>query len=969
MIVDETFLDIQKSTVIGLKNIEKKDEENLKSEIDNIYSNVRYINLNEEILRNKTTSEEKGMISRKWIDNILNKYPSFSIFCYYVNEEQKNLINEKLSYNISFDIDNTLSKLYGDKSDYNKFIFVSVKVKNKNNISFVKTLLKEISSKYHLFIDEKFPFQTVINLIKSKSNEFFTEKINNYKKQLSNKETSEFIIKKNIKIGILCYIINDFKIFDFFESAYNLMIKLVHVKKYSLCNQDERMIFFEMKNICDWLIFNIFRNNGYNGEYIKNRLINHFSYFNFEDFISNENLSIEMRIIILFWKLRIYDYFSKLRNEFINDAFCNFEKIHSIMRLIKTYNLNKNYLDSLNIDPQINEMNSKYCEKLPIYILQEKKIEDVNLIIKIYYCNLIKQNILNYENLQTKVKNLIINGLSDLRSENEKYTFYFFKTASIMNIIEENKKNSLKFLKNILYGDKSLFLQNNFPKIFNDLLTKYNKLIKENEMENSRDNFLNIIKKSCFEKLSNEENTFLNNFFSNSNIEEIEKKNLKFFKLNPNEMFNIDFSFSNIHPKILDIITLNLEIKTYLDNSIKIPIKKIKVIGTKDNKQFINEENFELSNSNPFTKEFKMFTSKNDNELTIYSIDILLQNGILFSYSFKPYLNKTIILDQFDNKDIDKHIVINYQKDIQMGEFQYKYFKIDISNKLKERIKINEIKSSFKLIRRKSNENFDYEFFLKDENNNIINKKNEELNFDDIRMNEDNSEIIEFILKINTTGEFKLDFKIHFNLSSLEINNLSLEYDYENFFKILSVRPLNIKSTSDSSIIFGKDKNNIKIKPTFHPFKIQSILNNSIIEDVIIKNIEIYPFNSFINISSPITKLLEKNYEQIILSNTQFIIPFHVIVNEDFNGEIGYFQLKWTTKNLENYSNNLINETKFSFKDLKSEEECKKIDLKFSVEIINYICKISVENNSNEIKNIMINLELNKDNPDYLIEG
>ena len=251
MIVDETFLDIQKSTVIGLKNIEKKDEENLKSEIDNIYSNVRYINLNEEILRNKTTSEEKGMISRKWIDNILNKYPSFSIFCYYVNEEQKNLINEKLSYNISFDIDNTLSKLYGDKSDYNKFIFVSVKVKNKNNISFVKTLLKEISSKYHLIIDEKFPFQTVINLIKSKSNEFFTEKINNYKKQLSNKESSKYIIKKNIKIGILCYIINDFKIFDFFESAYNLMIKLVHVKKYSLCNQDERIIFFEMKNICD----------------------------------------------------------------------------------------------------------------------------------------------------------------------------------------------------------------------------------------------------------------------------------------------------------------------------------------------------------------------------------------------------------------------------------------------------------------------------------------------------------------------------------------------------------------------------------------------------------------------------------------------------------------------------------------------------------------------------------------------
>jgi hypothetical protein len=539
-----------------------------------------------------------------------------------------------------------------------------------------------------------------------------------------------------------------------------------------------------------------------------------------------------------------------------------------------------------------------------------------------------------------------------------------------MNIIEENKKNSLKFLKNILYGDKSLFLQNNFPKIFNDLLTKYNKLIKENEMENSRDNFLNIIKKSCFEKLSNEENTFLNNFFSNSNIEEIEKKNLKFFKLNPNEMFNIDFSFSNIHPKILDIITLNLEIKTYLDNSIKIPIKKIKVIGTKDNKQFINEENFELSNSNPFTKEFKMFTSKNDNELTIYSIDILLQNGILFSYSFKPYLNKTIILDQFDNKDIDKHIVINYQKDIQMGEFQYKYFKIDISNMLKDRIKINGIESNFNLVKRKSNDTFEYEFYTKDENNNLINKKNETLKINKLQINNDNSQIIEFILKINSTGDFNLNFDIHLNLLSLEVDNLSLKYDYENVFKILSIRQLSIKCNSISSISFGNDINDLKIKPILHPFKIQAILNNSIIEDVIIKKIEIFPTNNSINITSPITKLLDKNLEQIILSNTQFIIPFHVIVNENFNGEIGLFKLKWTSKNLESYSNELINDITFSFKDIKNEEEfIQKMDLTFSIEIIDYICKFTVTNLSNKIKNVIINFEYNKENYDYLIEG
>ena len=539
-----------------------------------------------------------------------------------------------------------------------------------------------------------------------------------------------------------------------------------------------------------------------------------------------------------------------------------------------------------------------------------------------------------------------------------------------MNFNKEFQNDFISFLKNILYNDKSIKIQTYYPKIYNDLLIEYNKLIKDCNIIYPRDNFLNVIKKSYFEKLSNDENIFLNEFFNNQDIQEIEKNNLKYFKLNPNEIFNINYSFSNINPKILDIITLKLEIKTYLDNSIKIPIKKIQLNSTIEHKEFTYEELFELSNENPFIKDFKMFTSKNDNELTIYSIDILLQNGILFSYSFKPSLKKTIILDEFDSKDLDKHILINFQKDIQMGEFQYKYFKIDISNMLKDRIKINGIESNFNLVKRKSNDTFEYEFYTKDENNNLINKKNETLKINKLQINNDNSQIIEFILKINSTGDFNLNFDIHLNLLSLEVDNLSLKYDYENVFKILSIRQLSIKCNSISSISFGNDINDLKIKPILHPFKIQAILNNSIIEDVIIKKIEIFPTNNSINITSPITKLLDKNLEQIILSNTQFIIPFHVIVNENFNGEIGLFKLKWTSKNLESYSKELINDITFSLKDIKNEEECiKKMDFTFSVEIIDYICKVSVTNLSSEIKNIIINFELNKDNYDYLIEG
>ena len=971
MIDDESFINIPKTVVIGLKNFEKQDEDILKKEIKVIYQNPYYIDLNQEFVKEKKITEEKGIISRKWFRKYLTKIPSVCIFCYNIYEEQKISINEKLVNTITNDINDTLNIIFGNQySDCTRYIIAFIKVKNKNNLSHVKNLFKEYSNIFIIIIDDKFALQKIIDQVKYKPNEFITNRISLYKRQLSPKEKNEFLIKKNIKIAVLSYLINDYKIYEYFESAYNLMIKVLKEKKYDLSVNDERIMYFEIRNVCDWLLFNIFKNQKYNGNYLKHRLITHFSYFNIENFIKKENISIEIKLLFYFWKFKLYEYYSKIKTNFLNDPFCKFGQIHSLMRLIQIYNDNKNIIDSIKIEKEIKETNSNYFEKFPKYELDSIKIEDPKEIINIYYCNLIEKKVLNYEELNNHIKKSILSILKGQNIDSEKYIFYSFKIALIMNFNKEFQNDFISFLKNILYNDKSIKIQTYYPKIYNDLLIEYNKLIKDCNIIYPRDNFLNVIKKSYFEKLSNDENIFLNEFFNNQDIQEIEKNNLKYFKLNPNEIFNINYSFSNINPKILDIITLKLEIKTYLDNSIKIPIKKIQLNSTIEHKEFTYEELFELSNENPFIKDFKMFTSKNDNELTIYSIDILLQNGILFSYSFKPSLKKTIILDEFDSKDLDKHILINFQKDIQMGEFQYKYFKIDISNMLKDRIKINGIESNFNLVKRKSNDNFEYEFYTKDENNNLINKKNETLKINKLQINNDNSQIIEFILKINSTGDFNLNFDIHLNLLSLEVDNLSLKYDYENVFKILSIRQLSIKCNSISSISFGNDINDLKIKPILHPFKIQAILNNSIIEDVIIKKIEIFPTNNSINITSPITKLLDKNLEQIILSNTQFIIPFHVIVNENFNGEIGLFKLKWTSKNLESYSNELINDITFSFKDIKNEEEfIQKMDLTFSIEIIDYICKFTITNLSNKIKNVIINFEYNKENYDYLIEG
>ena len=972
MIIDGTFFDIKKSVVIGTCNFDKKKEDNLKTVIEYSFPMTKFINLNELKIEEKNNRKEKGMISLKWINKILYKIPCVTIFYETIKEEQKSLIRENFGINLEKKIDEELKKIYGTKyPDYYKFIVVYIRVKFKTNISHIKSILKENMKKYYIMIEENFSPTKLTEIINQKSKEFYMFKSKYYQKQL-NETNEENSIKKIIKIGVLGYLINDNKIFEYFEKAYDTMIKLVKEKNYSLCNQNEKLIYFEMRNICDWLLLNIFRNNGLKDELLKKKIMSHFYYFNIDNFFKKENITIEIRLIFLFWKLKYYEFINKLRTEFTNDIQINLGKLHSLIRLIQIFFENKKQLDLFNYDLKINESPSNYFEKFAHYKDETKNIdiENIDDIIKIYYCNLINKNIIKFNDLKNEIKLIIKQNLENIQIQNEKYKFYYFQIALYFNNFEENKDLMLSFYKNILYNKNSKYLQIFFSKVYNDLLDKYNKLIIENQnqKQNLKDNFLNIVKKYYFEKLSNEDITFLKDFFNNKSDE----KEKRIFKLNNNEIFNIDFSFSNIHPKILDIITLKINIKTNLENSIIIPIKEIKLIGNLENKNFLNKENFNLSNSNPLIKEFKILISNNENSLNIKSIIIILQNELTFIYDFIPSLNKTIIIDEFDNKAINEYILIKYEKEILMGELQYKYFKIDIENNLKNKIRINDIKSNIDLLNLE-NKVFNYQFFTKDENDNIINNnKNEKLNIERIKINEDNSYRIEFILKINEIGNYNLIFQINFTIFSLEEENLSLNYEYENSLKIKVTYPFENKCNSISSILFGENINNLTNKPTNHPYKIQSLLNYNIPEDIILKNIKIFPTTKSINISSPIQKLLAKNYQQIIEFNSVFNIPFHINVNESFKGIIGNYIIEYTTNDLELYSNKFINSIDFPLKTKNVNEYIENfdnIDWKFDSDIIDFTLKITVENLSDKIKNIILCVEVNKDNPDFLING
>ena len=975
MIIDGTFFDIKKSIVIGTYNLDKNNEEILKKEIDYSLPMTKFNNLNQLNIKEKKNLKEKGMISLKWIDKILNKIPCVSIFYEHIIDEQKSFIKEDFGINLDKKIDFILKILYGIKfTDYYNFIIVYIQVKYKNNIPHVKNILKDNMKKYLIMIEEKFYAKKLIEIIKDKSNEFFVYKNKYYKNQLQNEKEDENSIKKIIKIGVLGYLINDSKIFEYFEKAYNIMIKLVKEKKYNLCNQNEKLIYFEMRNVCDWLLLNIFRNNGFKGELLKKKIMSHFYYFNIDNFFKKENITIEIRLIFLFWKLKYYELINKLRTAFTNDIQFNLGIVHSLVRLIKIYSENKKQLDLFNYDLKIIETPSYYFEKFPNYKNEKENIDidNINDIIQIYYCNLIKKNVINYNNIENNLKKLINQNLNNININNDKFNFYYFQIASYLNNFDENRKLFLSFYKNILYKQNSNFFQIYFSKVYNDILDKYNKLLlleNQNEKVNLKDNFLYIVKKFYFKKLSNEDNNFLKEFFNNK----LENKEILTFNLNNNELLNIDFSFSNIHPKILDIITLKLEIKTNIDNSIIIPIKEIKLNGNLKNKEFLYKENYNLSNSNPLIKKFKILISDKENNLNINTITIKLQNELTFIYHFIPFLDKTIVLDEFDNKNINEYILIKYDKEIIMGELEYKYFKIDIENTLNNKIRINDIKSNFNLLNNKDNEVFNYQFFTKDENSNIINNnKNEQLNIQKIKINEDNSCRIEFILKINELGNYFLNFKIIFNILSLEEDNLSLNYEYENKLKIKVMCPFEYKCHSIPSITFGENIHNLINKPINHPYKIQSTLNNNIPNDVILKNIKINPSNISINISSPIEKLLIKNYQQIIEYNSDFNIPFHINVKENFNGIIGNYIIEYTNNDLELYSNKFINTFDFPLKSRNGNdyiENFENIDWKFYYEVIDFKLKIIVENLSDMVKNIILCVDFNKDNPDFLIHG
>jgi hypothetical protein len=178
-----------------------------------------------------------------------------------------------------------------------------------------------------------------------------------------------------------------------------------------------------------------------------------------------------------------------------------------------------------------------------------------------------------------------------------------------------------------------------------------------------------------------------------------------------------------------------------------------------------------------------------------------------------------------------------------------------------------------------------------------------------------NDNKISFLIRFLENGDYQIKINIIYRLLKKELKD-----DYfdviENFiidFKV--VQPFSIRYETFSNVymsISGKQAFPIKKN-----IKYNLILTNNLDDDFIIKEAKTClnnELNNVINIdNSYIDSLLElnkeneekNNYENeyliTILKSSDYCIPFNIIFLKEFQGNFGNFNIKWTSKLLNNF--------------------------------------------------------------------
>ena len=284
------------------------------------------------------------------------------------------------------------------------------------------------------------------------------------------------------------------------------------------------------------------------------------------------------------------------------------------------------------------------------------------------------------------------------------------------------------------------------------------------------------------------------------------------------------------------------------------------------------------------------------------------------------------------------------------------------------------------------------EFYIYDEENKKVIKSEKEItkNNDNIEeLLKEKKNLFSVLLKFVHKGIYNIKFIISYKLKRKDILD-EYEVSQENILKFESIEPFNCTYEINSANFFSimkenTGKENIKINKYLTNEKIyfNFILANKLRENIIIKNIEIEldkdkltGKNENLEVNSNLLEVMAlpeinqdmKNNILTILSNGEYCIPFDTEFYGEFKGKIGKIKIKWTTpslneyeQNLENNSENniiLINENKIDFPFIMVNNL--ELDYKYEInmnEKKEILLDITVENNTKKNKKIIFFIE------------
>ena len=999
--------------LLGLFNIDQIFISSIKPYLNSVYkNNINYLEITKEILKKPklkrikdTNYDELGMISINWMEKFQNSIPGLIIQMIDITNsiiDTQNVDINPICETIIKNIQLIRSAYHGSNQliiiqNYKKVNGLENNIKN-NILKFFKNNIKENSIFFinvPLYVNNQEIMKQIGKLIIDDLYSFYNIKIQLYFDKYNsqkNNELKEYAIKYLIKMYLLFKITNiqddnkKINYFDYIKNAYK-MLKKIDKKNYMFCNNDLKVKYLEIKNLADFLLYQILSDKILNKKKSFSMIIKHLYKFDSKNFFGNDKNDInnnalnkfknskDIAFINLKWKFSWLKYLLEIigkENKLINEnKILNYYIINNLYHLYiflkKEPNFTKEIYSNINKELVTKKIKPKYIEKVPkLYEMEGENIvgllsDEENL--GFYISDIISENnnLTNSEYILKSIKEYFNNNNLNY------YDFYLINKHWKENQFNEDFNNVL--IKILNQKSNNIY---KFKNVYSHISNKINKIVLEMKIEKGNKDYSDIIYKMIEhfifyaslskKEFSKEEIIQLNEFLTyDFNLLESENKIIHLDNFE-NRLFNIQINYNIKEVTLLDIINIDINI-SLVRKELLMNIEKIIIYfpGQLNNKAIII--NKELSQDKPININLKYLIKSYFTKFYITNIELYLKNKIVINLFNKD--KKDIIFYNKDNNRINVDDIINFgfiSDKICVGKNENHLFNFNYNLKInKKDIFIRNIKINIQV---EGTKNYEFKILEGVDGYNISVSKQIFYEYDNTNL-DTNLPQVEYILKIRETGSYKLKYKFFFTLINNNCPNESCILESNKNLTIESIESIIFTYDIQSPLYFIDSKTKSKSYPINYPIGLTSYIENQLSEKIIINKILHLPSSNTLEIKCNSENLFYKikNFKIQFSQKEKISINAKIQSNTDFVGLIGKLKIFWASENLYNnkhFSESLNNFSIFDLNDIN----IKMLPLIIEGKYLKLYNKYQIDIKNMESISKIIQLNINEDNND-----